>query len=190
MSLRPNPWDIPPQPDRGDVDENALFAEIGKALTEWEQVDAACAELFAVFVSVARSSIHHDPAIRAYGTVVSYRGRCEMLRAAADAYFHHRKKKRAAFEKRLHSLINECQAFSDRRNEIVHGHVSVAFDMRGGGSRNIGHYLLPSQYNPRKFKIKSFASYAYTTKEVIHFRQEFTKLHFKIAAFRKEIVRK
>jgi hypothetical protein len=187
MSLRPNPWDIPPQSDRGDVDENTLFAEIGRALTEWEQVDTACAELFAVFVSVARRSIHHAPAIRAYGTVVSYRARCEMLRAAADAFFHNRKKKRDAFEGRLRSLINECQAFSDRRNEIVHGHVSVAYDMRRGRARNIGHYLVPSQYNPRKFKIKTFASYAYTSKEIIHFRQEFTKLHLKIDALRQEI---
>ena len=114
-----NPWDIPPRRNHGDFNARDLFAAIGEALTEWEQVEAACARLFAVLVSVSRKSTYHAPAIRAYGTVISYPGRCEMLKAAAEAYFLRRKSKRDAWENKLNSLVNESVNFSARRNEIA-----------------------------------------------------------------------
>lgn len=181
----PNPWDVPPGRDHGDNSENALFSAIGMALTEWEQVEASCAELFAVLVSVSRKTTYHAPAIRAYGTVVSYAGRCEMLRAAADAYFLRRKKQRAEFEGKLNSLINECLQFAARRNEIAHGRVSLVYYGRGNQPmRNIGYYLFPSLYNPRKYKLESQVTYKYTSHEVLHFKQEFTKLHLRIEGLR------
>ena len=131
-----NPWDIPPHPSNGDFDESALFASIGRALTEWEQVEAACAELFAVLVSVSQRSAQHAPAIRAYGTVISFKARCEMLKAAATAYFHHRRKKKVRFEKQLKTLIDECLSFSARRNEIAHGQVSMLYYIRRGKSKS------------------------------------------------------
>ena len=79
-----NPWDIPPPPSHGDFDEEVLFAAIGRALTEWEKVETACAELFAVFVSVSQTPNHNAPAIRADGTVTSYQMRCELFAVADD----------------------------------------------------------------------------------------------------------
>jgi hypothetical protein len=190
MSESQNPWDIPLRPLRGDINENMLFAEIGRALTEWEQVEAACAEIFAVLVSVSRASTHQAPAIRAYGVVASHKTRCEMLKAAAAAYFLRRKAKRAAFEKRFNSLINECSKFAARRNEIAHGQVSMVFYSRRGKTKRIGHYLLPSFYNSKKYKIERSATYEYTSREIIHFRQEFTKLHLRLYAFRDGLVGK
>ena len=185
-----NPWDIPPPPSHGDFDEEVLFAAIGRALTEWEKVETACAELFAVFVSVSQKSNHTAPAIRAYGTVTSYQGRCEMIKAAAAAYFHNRKKKAAEFTKPLNEIIVACLGFSGRRNEIAHGQVSVVYYSRNGNSKQIGHYLLPSFYNPKKYQIELAVTYEYTSQELIFFRQEFTKLHLKIDAFRRQLVGK
>jgi hypothetical protein len=185
-----NPWDIPPRRAHGDIDENTLFAAIGRALTEWEQVEAACAEIFAVLVSVSRKSSHQAPAIRAYGTVISFRSRCEMLQAAATAYFHTRKNKEAIFKKQLNAIMKECLAFAARRNEIAHGRVSLVYYSARGKTRPIGHYLLPSLYNPKKYKIERTVTFEYTSNEVIYFTQEFTKLHLKVDAFRKRLIGK
>ena len=185
-----NPWDVPKYTEdaQGDRDSKVLFAAVGEALTEWEHVEAECAELFGVLVSVSRLQTHHSPAIRAYGTVVSFRSRCEMISAASIGYFHRRKKKSSAFSQKLNRLMSECAKFSARRNEIAHGHVSEVFYIKDRRpSRNIGYMLLPSLYNPNKFKIDAFATYEYTSKDLVHFRQEFTKLHLKIAAFRREL---
>jgi hypothetical protein len=179
----PNPWDIPPAPSVGDRDENNLFAAIGRALTEWEQVEAACAELFAIVVSVSNKSTHQAPAIRAYGTVISFPARCEMLKAAADAYFHRRKKKKVQFSGRLMKLLNDCQQFSARRNEIAHGRVINVVRSRGNKNKQIGFLLIPSFYNPKKYKIDRIVTYQYSSKEVIYFSQEFTKLYLQVYAF-------
>ena len=84
-----NPWDVRPQPPMGDPD--LLFAAIGQAHTEWENVESSLAELFAVFVSARGRSTFWKPAIQAYGSIISLKSRCDMLRVAGDAYFSTRK---------------------------------------------------------------------------------------------------
>jgi len=54
-----------------------------------------CLRLFAIFVSAHRKPIYHDPAVRAYGSVVGFKARKEMLDLAANAYFDERKKNEA-----------------------------------------------------------------------------------------------
>jgi len=178
-------WDVPAPQEHGDLDEEVLFTEIGRALTEWEQVEGACAELFAVLVSAPKKASHRAPAIRAWGAVTGFNARCEMLKVAAAAYFRTRKQKRLAFENRFKLLITECLGFAGRRNEIAHGRVSIVYYYKRTQGRKIGHFLLPSIYNPKKYNIKQSAAYVYTSKDVIHFRQEFTKLQWKLDAFRK-----
>jgi hypothetical protein len=183
----PNPWDIPPIADHGDIGEAVLFEQIGRALSEWEKVEDACAELFATFVYAPKQSTHRLPAIRAYGTVISYKNRCEMIKHAAEAYFKTRKAKEKQFSTELKKLLTTCQGFSGRRNEIAHGTVSVAFYSRRGKTKNIGHWLFPSLFNPNKMKIDTGVTYQYTSTEIIHFRQEFTKLHLKLTEFRERL---
>ena len=60
-----NPWDVRPKSEMGDRDPNVLFAAIGQALTEWENVESSLAELFAVFVSARGKSTFWKPAIQA-----------------------------------------------------------------------------------------------------------------------------
>src|ERR1700694_302193 len=82
------PWDIRPLSPSGDPDSKELFAAIGQALSEWENVESSLAELFAVLVSSrTKSPSLWSPAIQAYGSVIAFKSRCAMLRAAADAYF-------------------------------------------------------------------------------------------------------
>jgi hypothetical protein len=183
----PNPWDILPTRPRGDADAKVLFAAIGEALTSWEWVEGACAEVFAVLVSVSHKSSVHAPAIRAFGTVISFPGRCEMIREAAEAYFLRRRIKSARYQKRLKELMKECLQFSGRRNEIAHGRVSEVYTMRRGKKFVLGNYLLPSLYNPRKYNLGSAVTYQYTSQEVIHFRQQFTELSMKVGRLSRDL---
>jgi hypothetical protein len=107
-----------------------------------------------------------------------------MLRAAATAYFERRKAKKDTFEQEFRRLMKEYESYSDRRNDIAHGTVKQAFvteKRTNKGHRNaaIGFYLFPSFYNPRKFKLEKF-EYQYTSSDVLHYKQEFTKLCLRI----------
>jgi hypothetical protein len=65
MSKNKNPWDIRDPSLRGDANEGALFDAVGRALTEWEQVEYEFAQLFAVLVSAHQRKVYHAPALRA-----------------------------------------------------------------------------------------------------------------------------
>ena len=153
LQLMPrHPWDPRPAASVGDLSEDALFSAVGRSLTEWENVETECAELFAVLVSARKKSVLWVPAIRAYGSIVSFTARCEMLRQASLPYFHTRNKKKLQFEDKFKSLINEVLQYAGRRNEIAHGQVTKVFSYRRGGSKSDGYYLIPSLFNPKKFK--------------------------------------
>ncbi len=179
------PWDIRPPSPLGDNDENQIFNAVGQALTEWEHVENACAKLFAVLVSANQRQTYHAPAVRAYGCIFSTGTKAEMLRTAAKAYFSRRKGK-AHFEAELMRVTQEYLEFANRRNEIAHGIVSRVFltektSLRGHRPGAIGLYLLPSFYNPRKFKNEIFTS-RYTSSDLVYYRQEFTKLCLRIGS--------
>lgn len=185
-----HPWLIRDPSPRGDLDENAIFNAVGQALTEWEQVENACARLFALLVSANQRRTYHTPAVRAYGSINNVGTKCEMLRAAATPYFFRRKSK-VKFEDEFKKLIGEYSDFSARRNDIAHGSVSRVFlterrTAKGHRRGAIGFYLLPSFYNPKKFKEEKF-SYQYTSSDVIHYRQEFTKLFLRIGGLRERM---
>jgi hypothetical protein len=111
-----------------------------------------------------------------------------MLRAASASYFTTRNGKRSSFEQQATKIINEYQSYSDRRNEIAHGSVQRVFltekkTEHGHRQSALGFYLVPSFYNPKKFKGFTF-TYRYTSSDVTHYKQEFTKLFLRVEALR------
>jgi hypothetical protein len=85
----PKPWAVRAQASQGDREPNDLFAAIGASLTEWGLVESSLAEIFAILVSAARKSAFWSPAIQAYGTVISVRGRCDMVRVSGRRLFQY-----------------------------------------------------------------------------------------------------
>src|SRR5437667_11584857 len=87
-----NPWDAPPKPATADVSED-IYTAVGKALSNWELVEAQLGEIFSIFV---RTPVFltplEEPAMWAYGSVVSFNGRADMLEAAARGFFHGKSK--------------------------------------------------------------------------------------------------
>jgi hypothetical protein len=185
------PWDIRDPSPRGESDENAIFNAVGRALTEWETLEVECAKLFAVFVSANHKRSYHAPAVRAYGAITSADTRFKMLQLASESYFAKRPAKRASFEKKCDGMLGEYKQYKDRRNEIAHGLVQKVFitgktTPKGTRQGAIGLYLMPSFYNPKKFKDEKF-TYRYVSGDVIHYKQEFTKLCWRIGGLREQL---
>jgi len=135
----PNPWDRSPQPDKGELSAEDIFVSVGRALSAWENLEAALGDFFAFIVGAGFGLT--DPALRAYGSVSSFANRATMLEEAAAAYFHDNPN--SHFKERFRQVITvECRGFSGRRNQIAHGRVQGAFNKSGG----IGMYLMPSLY--------------------------------------------
>lgn len=180
---QPKPWDVPPPPTHGDPVDDLTFAAVGRALSHWERFERVLSILFAEFVGDQDDDL---PAVRAYGAVATFRGRVEMIRAAAEAYF-------AAYpnpggEKLLDDLLDEASNFSARRNEIAHGFVN-GWRPEDSPDTPKGFVLMPFNYTPRKSKFDATAtmqtrpprpklrpSYLYSAKEIDTFRSHFERL--------------
>lgn len=117
---RIEPWSIPPPPAEGDKDEDTLYRAVGFALSKWGRLEDTMAHIFASLISGDPL-----PASRAYGAVLTFKGRMEMTQAAAKAFFFLYPRKDddegEDIEKYLAQLISEALRFSARRNEIAHG---------------------------------------------------------------------
>jgi hypothetical protein len=169
------PWDIPPVRDKGDDKDDTTYTAVGRALTRWEWVEEACGRLFAILVGAPPADLEMAPAVRAYGAIVSFNARSEMLRAAAVVYFLEHPN--ANLEKRFEDLMSECTGFATRRNEIAHGKVlQVMQEVIDGPDKPAGHYLIPNYYNPRKFPVRRKPTYQYTSREILYFWGQFSIL--------------
>jgi hypothetical protein len=178
-------WARPEKQAQGDPDPRDLYTSVGIALTSWEAVENAYAQLFA--------GIMHggmwNAAPRVYGSIISPSGRRDALAAAAEIFFHG---VNATDEHRdqLKILLNHHQQATARRNDIAHGVVSEISER--------GFYLIPSPYNTTKTKdfflhmdtkgaaelnMLDLYDYAYTAKEILAFGALFQRMHIVISLY-------
>ncbi len=73
-------WKHPPMKHNGDVNVDAIFREVGYALTIWEGIEFSFVSLFCHFIEPRIS----NAAARAYGAISSSQGRMEALDKAAE----------------------------------------------------------------------------------------------------------
>jgi hypothetical protein len=119
-----NPLASPPFPEKGDWSETHLYESVGQALSRWEEFEAELAALFTAFIG---PTFNTTPAQRAYGAIIAFDGRLNMVIAAAEAYFAHYPK---GYEKRVKVLervfddiVGQARSLSMHRNRIAHGSV-------------------------------------------------------------------
>jgi len=174
-----NPWDVPKPEPLGDRDENVLYAAVGRALSQWERVETACARIYAFLIGAPTDELTISPALRSFGVVISFPARCEMITAAGKAFFHLHPEV-AIYEKWINDALSEAREFSNRRNEIAHGFLGHIFGEETGESE--GYSLLPSFYNPKKFPVSMIPTYQYVEKNILYFSEEFTKVGAKLEA--------
>jgi hypothetical protein len=160
------------------------FTSVGRALTRWEEFEIVFASLFSALV--ANYNDDNPAAIRAYGSVITFRGRADMVRAAAEVHFMRfpDSKNEAKFKK----FVNEVTNFaSPRRNEIAHGVVRrtpVVVD----GAVSLQYFLYPPYYAANKNRIDRIDStdgrerlwyepgYIYSSGEINKFAEAFEAL--------------
>jgi hypothetical protein len=176
-----NPWDIPPKPTNAPDHPDELYAAVGKALSSWDGVESVLAEVFSLFLGTPIfSNPLQEPGIRAYGSVVSFNGRAEMLDAAAKAYFHSKKTPTAELEMKLRGLLNECRQFSGRRNDIAHGRVEfllgAEYDWWPQTDENHCWLFLPGLLAAKRYSLNHEPLFIYTVRELAYFKDQFDQL--------------
>jgi hypothetical protein len=205
----PKLWDKLPPPAQGDKDAHAIYAAMGKALDIWNQFEEALAQIFSFMVSESDT----EPAERAYGSVVMFRGRKEMVEATADAFFFLRPETGTNFHSALKKLLLDGLNFAPRRNEIAHGvlrHNRSAPDgwpleryiaegilspesLRPHPMRPLGFVLCPSDVASVKnqmektdfslFPITYIPDFAYSSAEILIFSERFNELRRRAMRF-------
>lgn len=163
-----NPWAQPPYANPPEADEAALFEAVGRALTSWEHLEAALATLFVRFIAYDRESL---AARRAYGSVVSFMGRAEMLTEAASAYFSFHPDEQLSDSFRR--VSNACRQAAARRNDIAHGSVVEVYFV----GKVPGYALAPGSYNVRRVDLHSKPAYLYSVREIAKFTKGFDDLY-------------
>lgn len=190
----PNPWDIPPATKVGNVNPDEIYVEVGKALSKWEMLEDALAWMFSELVGAPSNAYPHDfdptPAERAYGSIVGFRSRLNMIEAAAAGYFHVRsntskpdeKAKITTLERQTKHLLKQVSGWSDRRNDVAHGVVVLSTDSRMAND----YVLIPPGYNSKKYgpQITSDPAYTYNAAQITEFRNQFLRLAREIAELR------
>ncbi len=170
-----NPWDIPPRLASGDAQIGEIYSAVGKALSSWELVEEALAQLFARFTHSAHQFPQQEPAIRAYGSIVSFMSRSEMVQAAGKCFFLNYYGDRAfPFENEFAPLLGQCKGWAGRRNDVAHGRAEQIAN---------GYFLLPGLYNTRKQPLGEAPIYAYTAVQISNFAIAFEDLYDRLSEF-------
>lgn len=111
----------PPSPTRhGEPASAPLHAAAGRALSEWEQTEAALIKLFQVLCEATSLA-----ACRAFGTIAGAPSRAAAMAAAGEEFFRRRRAggKLAIdmHEKALAALLKAYETAGACRNNIAHG---------------------------------------------------------------------
>lgn len=201
-SVDGNDWGKRMLPARGDWSAARLHQCVGGALSAWEDFEAEFANLFLAVVS---PNIYSLPVLRAFGSVVTFNGRLDMVKAAAQAKFAFLS---SPHERRFDLAIKRAERLAPRRNEIAHGSVSI-FAVHPNKAKGLA--LMPGEHARRHREIRSEANlagvedlirddpphikwseisdsdrttpaYAYTSLEVSYFKKQFVSLAKETAA--------
>ena len=179
---QPKPWDVPTPPEKGDTTKEAVFVAIGGALSAWENLESWLSHIFAELVAPNAFPL---AARRAYGSILTFRGRKEMIQAAAKAVFF--VSPNDTLQERLKSFLDEAQNFAARRNEIAHGIVTEYWPKRSLiRFATKGFVLGPPAYATNKTDLEPgrvilepvyhAPSYAYSSAEIEGFERHFERI--------------
>jgi hypothetical protein len=174
-----NPWDATPFPPKGDETSKVTFQAVGEALSQWEHFEGYLSLIYANLVGTGDTT---EPAVLSYGTVVSFKGRADMIRAAANGFFF--RKPDEILQEELKAILKLADNFSPRRNEIAHGIVQPYVP---DGARAVdGFALVPAYYATNKrvlgtadagiAPLRMKPKYAYTSAEIKYFKHHFSHL--------------
>jgi hypothetical protein len=174
-------WDKRDPPEEGDPSIDITFAAVGRALSQWELFEGHLSLMFSYLIGSGYGNV---AALRAYGSVESFRGRSKLIDTATEVYF--RLKPNKDLEERLYSLTKVARnQAAARRNEIAHGIANLYVKPNPDGEEPEfhGYVLYPAYYATKKRVLPETGpleivkmTYIYSSNEIDHFKNEFEKL--------------
>lgn len=168
-----NPWDVSPRRDKGDDNEDAIYLEVGRALSHWESLESAMAEFFDTLVS---SQPSNRAAYSAFISVVSSSARTQLLEAA----FLRAIKQDDPIYAPCQDLIMQFGKFGARRNEIAHG---IVYNLGESGMM-----LGPNNIMKHKWTDLGQAKFQYTAADIQHYRSQFVVLFTQVSHLRQALL--
>jgi hypothetical protein len=167
----PNPWDRPPWPIQGEEECEPIYLAVGRALSQWADVEECISDLFVFFVGQEEEP--RSPAIRAYTSIDGVKNRIAMVRSAAEAWlelFPDCPLRESIFE-----ALRSCQEWSFRRNEIAHGATDLPVDTPGATW-----FLYPGYLTKRRRTSRNDAEFRYTADQIQNIAYGFEKMEVKL----------
>jgi len=168
----PDPWDIPSIPAHGDKSATDLFAAIGRALSEWEELELYLARVYAMFLGVPPIKAIEQPE---YKNAPTFSMRAKVIEEAAERHFiaHPNQQREGEFQEAL------CGArkLANRRNDIAHGVARLSWGEFGeiplaDALARAEIFLGPARYRAKQFD-KLAPEYLFSSVEVLHFAEQF-----------------
>ena len=175
------PWEVPDPPRIGDATSDITFRAVGAALSQWEYFEGNLSLAFSFLIGSGYGNV---AALRAYGSVESFRGRANMIEEAGEVYFKYEPDEK--LQASIKELLTRARQLSGRRNEIAHGIVSPYFETANDKNIHNGFVLYPAYYATRKRKLPQDVpltdvtlTYVYSSVEIGHFGRQFDDLAIK-----------
>jgi len=177
-----NPWDRPPAPMEGDDDENAVYAGVGRVVSNWELIEGELTHLFATFSGVLYTELAYD---QYYERGKTTKARLAATEKAAERFFQ--KTPDQVVEAEFRDLMRRISGFSERRYEIAHGIVRpMRWNERrvrpANGARQ--YCLVPPHYQREWLDENRMPKYGYTSKELVDLGRALFALAFELGTFR------
>jgi hypothetical protein len=169
----PNAWDLVID-TAGDDTPDAIFFQVGKALTHWEILESQTAMIYSHLLSDG-PDLRYVAAQQAYGLIIGSKARAEMLGEVADIIFlGFPMSDHSEIGSQIKSLIKGMGNFSGSRNNIAHGYAMHHTD----DGRVLGYFLVPSYYNTGKHNgpFPKTPKYRYNSATIARFQGEFSNL--------------
>ncbi|WP_338834607.1 hypothetical protein [Bradyrhizobium septentrionale] len=161
-----------------DTDLKALYAAVGRAISEWETLEAHLSYTYSIFEGRPVDSA----LLRDYGREARiFRTRMEAVRASAEKYFqsHPNQEQEARFE----ALVSKAEELSTLRNRIAHG---MVMGQQASPGQTLYSLIPPSHGFHHLTKKDGGESYSYDSKEIEAHTDSFIKLATDVQKFNHE----
>lgn len=184
------PWERPKHlPTHGDLERNTTYLAVGRALSHWERFEAYLALIFTETIGLRPTQ--DICAVRAYGSVMSFKARADMIDAATQAFFFMRPN--LTLHQQFDELMLMARGYSGRRNDLAHGVVDYHPEYYATDPEDAsrGHVLLPSE-NATKTRVlhsvgfspvKQNPLYYYSSEQIDRYAVGFRVLRTRAAAY-------
>lgn len=173
-------WDRVTPLGIGDASPQAIYSNVGIALSWFEVLQVRMTWLFQLIVGTDSQAL-----ARAFGTLEAVPPKAAMIREAANIRFMNEPDRRAV----ISDFMTQFIGLSHRRNEIAHGYVTQYTE----NGQLKGHFLHPGSHmthrNTNFLQPGSdpLGDYRYTAAQIEHYVQEFRRLGGEVQDFINEM---